>query len=83
MLYRHHYRHQQELAGHRAVALQLYNAVGGFSEGFKPLSEAQYWPLPLLDPAPGKAGPADDAAWWDKMRALATASGKSFAAINS
>lgn len=76
--FHHRYREQQALVGHRAVALQLYNAVGGFGENFKPLAEAAYWPLPLIDPAPPVADPIGDAAWWAKMRALAAKSGKTF-----
>jgi hypothetical protein len=78
LLFNHYYRQQQMQSGHRAVALQLYNAVGSFSQGFKPLKEADYWPLSLLDPAPKPIDPAATATWWAKMEALAAKSGKRF-----
>jgi hypothetical protein len=78
LLYNHHYREQQQLRGHREVATRIYNAIGSFGKGFKPMRAEEYWSLPLIDP-PYKKPELPPEAWWQKMQALAAKSGKRFA----
>jgi hypothetical protein len=74
LLYHHYYRHQQAQWGHRAVALEVYSAVGSFQKGFRRPTAADFWPLPLLDPTPEPVPQID----WARHAALALRSGKRF-----
>ena len=77
LLFHHRYRAQQELAGHRQVATQIYNALQGFAKQPKSIAPATYWPLPLIDPEPAPPAVID----WEKHRQLAERSGKRFAPL--
>ncbi len=61
-------RKQEELAGHRMVATRIHNLFPGDGG---PLTEAQYHPLPLVDPPTKQAVAADEESLADYAARLA------------